>query len=82
LTTALETNIAPGVGQLEGIDLTPVVSVTKAAEMIVDDHNLTGQILEISLNQITTAKPQEFVDESTRNNYGILTALTEGATSS
>jgi hypothetical protein len=59
-----------------------VASVARAAEMIVDDHNLTGKILEISLDQITIAKPQEFVDESTRKNYGILTALIEGATSS
>jgi hypothetical protein len=77
-----ETNIAPGVGQLPGIVLTPVATVARAVELLLDNSGITGQIAEISEDRITFAEPQIFVDESTKKNLGVLCALAEGATSS
>lgn len=80
--TLTETNIAPGVGQLPGIVLTPVATVARAVELLLDDSGITGQIAEISEDRVTFAEPQAYVDESTKKNFGVLCALTEGATSS
>ncbi|KIW18213.1 hypothetical protein PV08_02501 [Exophiala spinifera] len=77
----VETNIAPGVGQLDGIILTPLSTVVKAVEMILDDASISGQIAEISEDRVTWPKQQDYVDDSTRKNYGILCTLVEGATS-
>ncbi|KAK5053847.1 hypothetical protein LTR84_001809 [Exophiala bonariae] len=78
----VETNIAPGVGQLDGIILTPVSTVVRAVEMLLDDSSITGQITEVSDDRVTFSPPPEYVDESTTKNYRILCALVEGATSS
>lgn len=74
----IETNIAPGVGQLPGIVLTPLKTITHAVKILLEDINTTGQIAEISEDRVTFAQPQVFVDKSTADNYAILDAIAMG----
>ncbi|KAK4222147.1 hypothetical protein QBC38DRAFT_539751 [Podospora fimiseda] len=71
----LETNIAPSKDLFKHMIVTPMSTLIKGVEQLVNDESLSGEIAEIHGEKVTLRPAHEFVDEDTKKNIDTFWSL-------
>jgi NAD(P)-dependent dehydrogenase (short-subunit alcohol dehydrogenase family) len=66
--SVVETNIASSGDLFKHMVITPMSTVTRAAETLLTDSSLTGKIAEVYEGNVTFAEQPVYADENVRKN--------------